>query len=89
MRNYVAVGMTYEWHPLITQATTLITNLHDSSSLLQIGVSYVPGDQQSIQLGWVEPLGRRGEEFGGIPVFGDEVTTGSASRAYLRWVYYF
>lgn len=88
MRDYLAVGYNYEWHPLLNQSATLISNLHDGSALLQLGISYVPGDSQSIQLGWVEPLGRRGDEFGGIPFMGNSTTTGSASRVYLRWVYY-
>ena len=88
MKDYSAVGFTYEWHPLITQATTLITNLHDSSSLVQAGITYVPGDHQSVQFGWIEPLGRAGDEFGGVPLFGDRTTSGGGSRFYLRWVYY-
>lgn len=88
MRDYLALGASYEWHPLLSQTTTLITNLHDASSLLQVGLSYVPGDKQTVQVGWIEPLGRAGDEFGGIPVLGDGITTGAASRFYLRWVYY-
>ncbi len=89
MKNYIAAGFTYEWHPLINQSTTLITNLHDTSSLVQVALTYTPGDNQSVQLGWLEPFGDAGDEFGGIPLNGPAVTSGSASRAYLRWVYYF
>lgn len=88
MKNYVALGLTYEWHPLITQTTTVISNLHDNSSLLQIAVSYSPSDNQSMQLGWLEPLGRAGDEFGGVPVWGNSLTSGGGSNAYFRWVYY-
>ena len=88
MRNYVALGASYEWHPLLTQTATLITNLHDSSSLLQVQFSYQPGDNQNMDLGWIAPLGRAGDEFGGISVFGPAVTTGGASRGYFRWVYF-
>jgi hypothetical protein len=88
MKDYVSVGANYEWHPLVSQNVTLISNLHDSSSLLQIGLSYSPGDNQTVQLGWIEPLGRAGDEFGGIPLQGAGTTTGGASRVYLRWVYY-
>ncbi len=88
MKNYVALGFTYEWHPLINQSTTVISNLHDQSNLLQIGLSYTPSDNQSVQVGWLEPLGSAGDEYGGVPLLGKAVTTGGASRAYFRWVYY-
>ncbi len=89
MQHYLAVGGSYEWHPLVRQSTTLISNLQDSSSLLQIQLSYQPGDNQSVDLGWVEPLGRPGDEFGGVGLASLDATTGGASRAYLRWVYFF
>ena len=91
MRDYVAFGVNMEWHPLISQTATVITNLHDKSSLLQVGFSYSPGDNQTVQMGLIEPLGGQGDEFGGIPVlppgFGD-LTTGGATRIYLRWAYF-
>ena len=41
----------------------------------------------------VVPIGRPGDEFGGVPLAtdarGDPITTGGALRGYLRWVYYF
>lgn len=89
MRDYVAVGGNFEWHPLISQSATYITNLHDASSLLQVSLSYIPGDNQSMQAGLVAPLGGRGDEFGGVPVAGNNLTTGGGSRLFLRWVYYF
>lgn len=89
MRDYVAVGGNFEWHPLISQSATLITNLHDSSSLIQVSASYIPSDNQSMQFGLVEPLGAAGDEFGGAPLLGDVVTTGGGSRLFFRWVYYF
>ena len=88
MKDYIAVGGTYEWHPLINHSLTVISNLHDSSSLLQTQLTYDPSDHQSLQLGWIEPLGRAGDEFGGVPVLGDDITSGGASRVYLRWVFF-
>lgn len=88
MRNYLALGFNYEWHPLFNQSLTVIGNLHDGSSLVQIGLTYTPGDEQTLQFGWVEPLGRAGDEFGGLPLATDSLTTGGASRLYLRWVYH-
>ena len=94
MRDYVAVGGNLEWHPLVSQSLTFISNLHDSSTLLQTQLTYSPTDHQTLQVGWIESLGRSGDEFGGIPVgFNPSLpsmpaTTGGASRFYLRWVYF-
>lgn len=89
MQHYLAVGASVQWHPLVSQSTTFINNLQDQSTLLQVGVSFDPGDHQSVQLGWVQALGRAGDEFGGVPLQGKQVTTGGGSRFYLRWVYFF
>ena len=68
---------------------TLITNLHDASSLIQSNLSFVPSDNATIEAGVVIPVGSAGQEFGGVPVFGEAATTGGAFQGYLRWVYYF
>lgn len=89
MQHYLALGGSFEWHPLLNQSATLITNLQDKSTLLQVAVTFDPGDHQSLQVGFIQPLGRAGNEFGGIPVAGDQITTGGGSRSYLRWTYFF
>ena len=93
MRDYVAVGGTFEWHPLWNQTLTVIANLADASSLVQSQLTFEPGDHQRLEFGVVVPLGSRGEEFGGIRVArdlltGDALTTGGGLRGYVRWVYY-
>ena len=35
MRDYLAVGASYQWHPLLTQSLSVISNLNDGSALLQ------------------------------------------------------
>ncbi|MEE8079589.1 MAG: hypothetical protein V3T18_11380, partial [Pseudomonadales bacterium] len=89
MKDYVAGGGSVQWHPLCTQNLTVISNLHDASSLLQTQLTYEPGDHSRVQLGVVVPLGRAGDEFGGVPLLGAGVTSGGAKQGYLRWVYYF
>ena len=99
MRDYLAVGGNLEWHPLLNQALTLIGNLNDGSALLQTSITYERGDHQRLQLGVVAPLGARGKEFGGVPVFGEAVTSGGATSGgatsggaktlFVRWTYYF
>ncbi len=92
MRDYTAVGGTVQWHALLTQNVTLITNLHDASSLLQTSFTYDPGDRQRLELGVTLPMGRSGEEYGGVPVAalpnGSVLTSGGGARAFLRWVFY-
>ena len=88
MRHYTAIGSNVLLHPLIDTSLTLITNLTDTSSLLNLSASYIPSDHQSLQVGWIHPLGRAGDEYGGVPVFGRKLTTGGASRVFLRWLYY-
>ncbi|MEM8767933.1 MAG: hypothetical protein AAGE43_10840 [Pseudomonadota bacterium] len=89
MRDYLALGGSLHWHPLWTQALTLISNLNDGSSLLQTTLSYVPSDHATIDAGVTIPIGDAGQEFGGVPIFGENATTGGAFQGYLRWVYYF
>ena len=88
MKHYTAVGGNVLWHPLFDTSLTVITNLQDASSLLSLSASYIPSDNQSLQVGWIHPFGRAGDEYGGVPVLGKEYTTGGASRVFLRWLYY-
>ncbi len=88
MRDYLAVGGNLEWHPLWYQAFTLIGNLQDGSALVQTSLTFEPGERQRVQVGWLQPLGGAGKEFGGVPLAGDAVTIGGAGRLFARWVYY-
>ena len=90
MQDYSAFGARVEWHPLVTQSLTLITNLHDGSNLVQTQLAFEPTDAQHVDAGYVRNLGepatntarsncrrrRRG------------LTTGGGSQWYLRWTYY-
>jgi len=89
MRDYLAAGGTIQWHPLWTQSLTLIGNLADGSSLLQSNLSYVPSDNAMVEVGVTWSIGEAGQEYGGVPIFGESATTGGAFQGYLRWVYYF
>ena len=87
-KDYLALGSTIDWHPLWTQTLTLISNLNDGSSLVQTQFSYEPGDHSRLELGLVAPLGDRGDEYGGVPVLGEDVTTGGSRQAFVRFVYF-
>ena len=89
MKDYLAVGATLEWHPLWNQSMILIANLHDSSSLVQTQLSFQPDDHSTRDAGVVISIGKPGQEFGGVPIVGETVTSGGAFQGYLRWAYYF
>jgi hypothetical protein len=95
MRDYFAVGASYQWHPLWSQNMTAITNLNDNSKLLITSLNYSPTDFTSLQIGLTTVFGKPGEEFGGIPVPSSvvthsrpSVTTGGGTRAFIRFVYF-
>jgi hypothetical protein len=90
MQDYSAVGARLEWHPLVTQSLTLISNLHDGSSLVQTQFAYEPSDSQHLDAGYVRNLGGTGREYGAIalPPPAVDLTTGGGSQWYLRWTYY-
>ena len=87
MRDYVALGASYQWHALWTQSLTLIGNLNDGSTLLQTSISYEPSDFTRMQAGVTATIGDAGEEFGGVPV-ASGLTTGGGTRAFFRFVYF-
>ena len=87
MKDYGAVGMTYQWHPLLTQDLLWLANLHDGSSLLQTNLAFEPGDNSRLEAGLTLTAGDRGEEYGRIDL-GEGLTTGGGSRVFLRWVYF-
>lgn len=90
MQDYTAFGARLEWHPLLTQTLTLITNLHDGSNLVQTQFGYEPSDSQHVDAGYVVNLGGTGDEYGAIdlPPPATGLTTGGGSQWYLRWTYY-
>ena len=94
MRDYIAIGANIQWHPLITQSLTVISNVGDGSMLVQSQIGYEISDQQRVQMGIVLSAGSRGSEFKGLPAFenpigGKVLTVGGGTRGYLRWIYYF
>ena len=87
MRDYLAAGASYQWHPLWAQHLVWIGNLNDQSSLVQTSLTYEPSDSARVQAGLVAALGGAGGEFEGIPG-DDDTTTGGGARAFIRVLYY-
>jgi hypothetical protein len=89
MRHYVAVGGTVEWHPLVSQSLTVIASLDDGSALLQSELRWEPSDASRLDVGVIDGRGRRGEEFGALPLpLPGDPTTGGSTSVYLRFVWY-
>ena len=88
MRDYVATGVQFRWHALVSQSFSLIVNLHDTSSVAQMSLAYDPGDASELQAGVIALVGGRGDEFGRLPAE-DGLTIGGGTRAYVRFAYYF
>lgn len=87
MKNYLALGGSYQWHPLWVQSVTVIWNLQDYSALAQGNLSFEPNDSQRIELGFTLTAGDTGDEYGRLPLPG-MVSTGGGSRVFLRWAAY-
>ena len=90
MRDYLAVGTTYQWHPLLIQSASWIGNLQDGGALFQTTISYDAAQDQQLQVGYLANLATRGQEFG--PNFFDPLsiyTFGGGQSAYIRWALYF
>jgi len=64
-RDYLAVGGTVDWTPLLQLYPTTILNLNDRSVLAILTARYSLSDDANLVLGAQLPFGRRGSEFGG------------------------
>jgi len=88
-RDYAALGLQVELTPLFNLFTNLIANLDDGSKYLQLRGVY--DWQQDVQLmaGVNLPSGKRGTEYGGVPVTGTSFFAAAGKSVYLRGAYYF
>ena len=67
MRDYLALGASYQWHPLVTQSLSVINNLSDGSALLQGQVSVDAAQNQQLQFGYIGGYADAGDEFAPLP----------------------
>ena len=67
-RDYLAAGLTVEATPLLTTTGTVITGLDDGSAYLLAAATYSLSDNLTLVGGAQAALGRRGTEFGGVPL---------------------
>ena len=89
-RDYVALGGTLDWTPLLTIAPTLIVNLHDGSRFAIASVDLSVSDSVSLIAGLQIPAGRRGTEYGGRAVTsGATIFDRPPDRLFVRVEKYF
>jgi hypothetical protein len=65
-RDYLALGLTAEWTPLLNIKPLLITNLDDSSGLLVVQAVRSLSNTVNLTLAVQSGLGPRGTEYGGL-----------------------
>jgi len=65
-RDYVSLGVTWEWTPLLQLIPTIILNAHDHSALFDTQLSYSLSDNLSLKAGIRLSVGGKGTEFGGL-----------------------
>ena len=67
-QDYLAGGLTLEVNPLVTISPTVIGGLDDGSAFFLVAASYSLADNATLVAGAQAPIGRRGTEFGGLPL---------------------
>jgi len=88
-QDYLAGGMTLEATPLLNLGPTLIADLDDGSVFLLLAATYSLGDNLSLAAGAQAPIGRRGSEFGGLPLSGSSPLLLAPGQIYLQLRRYF
>ncbi len=92
-RNYLALGTTLGLNPLLNLTGVALLNLNAGRPLLQSALSYTAGNNATLELGAILPLGKAGEEFGGVVTHPDAspedtVLTATSRQFYLRAVWF-
>jgi hypothetical protein len=89
-KDYLSLGVTYEWTPLLQLMPTYIANLHDQSGLLDIQLSYSMSNDVLLKGGIRLAVGDQGSEFGGLELTPLSNTyLAKADQAFIRLETYF
>ncbi len=89
-RDYLALGLTVEWAPLLNVKPLLITNRDDGSTMLVVQVVYSLGDNADLTLAAQSGLGPHGTEYGGLETApGSRVYASPDRYLYARVAWYF
>jgi hypothetical protein len=88
--DYLSVGATVTWTPLLRISPSLIANLRDHSAFALAHADYSLGDNLELTLGGQLPIGSSGSEFGGLAISGGaQVFAAPAAQLYVRLRRYF
>jgi hypothetical protein len=88
-RDYAALGLQVELHPLVNAFANLLQNLNDASRYLQLRAVYDWREDVQFMGGFNLPSGTNGSEYGGIPVATTGTCLAPGRSVYLRAAYYF
>ena len=89
-QDYLAGGMTLDWTPLLTLSPSLIVNLDDGSFYASGEADWSLNDNTDLIAGIQVPVGRKGTEYGGLPMSGSSAPYYAApTTAYVRLRRYF
>ncbi len=89
-RDYVSAGATLEWTPLLQLLPTIIFNLQDHSSLVDLQLSRSLGNDTNFKAGLRFAIGGRGTEFGGLEtVNGSGLYLARPNQVFVRLETYF
>ena len=89
-RNYLALGLTLEWTPLLNIKPLLMTNLDDKSALLVVQAVRSLSENASLTLAAQSGMGPRGTEYGGLETArGSDVYSPPERYLYARIDWYF
>lgn len=91
-KRYLAAGATMELTPLWLMTGNSFVNLDDGSALLQWTHQYSLSQDSNATVSLALPVGRRGEEFRGIPLNSSEpggLHIGGSTSLYIQLAWYF
>lgn len=89
-RDYVSAGATWEWTPLLQLVPTLVFNLQDHSSLLDLQLNRSLGNNTSLKGGLRIGAGSRGSEFAGLELApGAGLYLSAPTQLFIRMESYF
>ena len=89
-RDYLALGVTLEWTPLLDIKPLLITNLDDNSTLLLVQAVHSLSDNVNLTLAAQSGIGPRGTEYGGLELIAGSGIYAPPNRyLYARIDWYF
>lgn len=89
-RDYLSLGGTWEWTPLLKLSPTLIFNVHDRSALFDLQLNRSLSDNASFKAGLRFPSGAKGTEFGGLEVApATNLYVAEPAQAFVRLEYYY